>query len=46
MGVDYEPQIHIGGFKSSMDLAEKADIGAGMRGVDLCCCNGAGCVFW
>jgi sarcosine/dimethylglycine N-methyltransferase len=38
-------QIHIGGFKSSMDLAERAGIGAGMRGVDLCCCNGAGMRF-
>lgn len=35
-------QIHIGGLRSSMDLAERAGIGAGMRGVDLCCCNGAG----
>ena len=35
-------QIHIGGFKASMDLAERAEIGAGQRGVDLCCCNGAG----
>ena len=35
-------QIHIGGFKSSMDLAERAGIGAGHHGVDLCCCNGAG----
>jgi len=38
-------QIHIGGFKSSMDLAEKAGIGAGSSGVDLCCCNGAGMRF-
>jgi len=38
-------QIHIGGFKSSMDLAEKAGIKAGMEGVDLCCCNGAGMRF-
>ena len=38
-------QIHIGGFKSSMDLAEKAGIGKGMAGVDLCCCNGAGMRF-
>jgi SAM-dependent methyltransferase len=38
-------QIHIGGFQSSMDLAEKAGIGAGMSGVDLCCCNGAGMRF-
>ena len=38
-------QIHIGGFASSMDLAQKAGIGKGMRGVDLCCCNGAGMRF-
>ena len=35
-------QVHIGGFVSSMDLADKAGIKAGARGVDLCCCNGAG----
>ena len=38
-------QIHIGGFQSSMDLAERAGVGQGMRGVDLCCCNGAGMRF-
>jgi SAM-dependent methyltransferase len=38
-------QIHIGGFVSSMDLAERAGIGSGQRGVDLCCCNGAGMRF-
>jgi len=38
-------QIHIGGFVSSTDLAEKARIGSGMEGVDLCCCNGAGMRF-
>jgi SAM-dependent methyltransferase len=38
-------QIHIGGFVSSMDLAEKAGIGQGTKGVDLCCCNGAGMRF-
>jgi ubiquinone/menaquinone biosynthesis C-methylase UbiE len=38
-------QIHIGGFASSMDLAEKAGIGSGAEGVDLCCCNGAGMRF-
>ncbi len=38
-------QIHIGGMTSSLDLAEKAGIGAGMSGVDLCCCNGAGMRF-
>jgi len=38
-------QIHIGGFASSMALAEKAGIGEGMNGVDLCCCNGGGMRF-
>jgi SAM-dependent methyltransferase len=38
-------QIHIGGFASSMALAERAGVGKGMRGVDLCCCNGAGMRF-
>lgn len=38
-------QIHIGGFSSSMDLAEHAKIGRGMSGVDFCCCNGAGMRF-
>lgn len=38
-------QIHIGGFTSSMDLAETAGIGAGMTGIDLCSCNGAGMRF-
>jgi sarcosine/dimethylglycine N-methyltransferase len=35
-------QIHLGGLKASMDLAERAGIVAGLHGVDLCCCNGAG----
>jgi SAM-dependent methyltransferase len=38
-------QVHIGGFRSSMELAEKAGIGSGMTGVDLCCCTGAGMRF-
>jgi SAM-dependent methyltransferase len=38
-------QIHIGGFASSMDLAEKAGIGSATEGVDFCCCNGAGMRF-
>jgi ubiquinone/menaquinone biosynthesis C-methylase UbiE len=38
-------QIHVGGLQSSIELAERAGIGAGMRGVDLCCCNGAGMRF-
>ena len=38
-------QIHIGGFVSSMDLAEKASIGPGTKGIDFCCCNGAGMRF-
>ena len=35
-------QIHIGGLKATLDLAQRAGIGAGQRGIDLCCCNGAG----
>lgn len=38
-------QIHVGGFQSSMSLAKKAGIGEGWRGVDLCCCTGAGMRF-
>ena len=38
-------QIHIGGFQSSMDLAQRAAIAAGSQGVDLCCCSGAGMRF-
>ena len=38
-------QVHMGGFQSSMDLAQRAGIGAGMCGVDLCCCTGAGMRF-
>lgn len=38
-------QIHVGGFASSMLLATKAGIKAGMKGVDLCSALGAGCRF-
>src|SRR5512139_2513623 len=38
-------QIHIGGFQSSMDLAKRAGIAAGLQGIDLCCCTGAGMRF-
>jgi SAM-dependent methyltransferase len=38
-------QIHIGGFQSSMALAERAGIKPGTSGVDLCCCSGAGMRF-
>jgi SAM-dependent methyltransferase len=38
-------QIHIGGLASSMDLAERAGIGEGQQGVDLCCALGAGMRF-
>ncbi|MFP4381823.1 MAG: class I SAM-dependent methyltransferase [Candidatus Sumerlaeia bacterium] len=38
-------QIHIGGLPSSMDLAKKSGVGPGMRGVDFCCCTGAGMRF-
>lgn len=37
-------QIHLGGFNASRALAEAAGIRGG-RGVDLCCCNGAGMRF-
>ncbi len=38
-------QIHVGGLRSSMELAAKAGVGPGMSGVDLCCCTGAGMRF-
>ncbi len=38
-------QIHIGGMASSVALAERADIRGGMKGIDLCCCSGAGMRF-
>jgi ubiquinone/menaquinone biosynthesis C-methylase UbiE len=38
-------QVHIGGFGSSMDLADKAGLKPGMEGVDLCCCTGGGMRF-
>ena len=38
-------QIHIGGLSSSIELADRAGIPEGSRGVDLCCCNGAGMRF-
>jgi SAM-dependent methyltransferase len=38
-------QIHIGGLSSSIELADRASIAEGSRGVDLCCCNGAGMRF-
>jgi len=38
-------QIHVGGLKSSMELAARAGIRPGQSGVDLCCCNGAGMRF-
>ncbi len=38
-------QIHLGGFRSSMDLADAAGIEPGTTGVDLCCCTGAGMRF-
>lgn len=38
-------QIHLGGFESSMDLAQRAGILAGTAGVDFCSCTGAGMRF-
>ena len=35
-------QIHIGGMNATIELAKQAAIGAGQKGIDLCCCNGAG----
>ena len=33
--------LHPGGMRASLDLAERARVGAGQSGVDLCCGNGA-----
>lgn len=38
-------QIHIGGLQSSADLADRAEIPGDSRGVDFCCCTGAGMRF-
>ena len=38
-------QIHIGGLASSMALCEKGGKLEGLKGVDLCCCSGAGMRF-
>lgn len=38
-------QIHIGGFRSSQDLARRAAITPGSRGIDICCASGAGMRF-
>ena len=45
MQLVFGQQIHIGGMKASMELAERAGIGRGFNGIDLCCCNGAGMRF-
>ena len=42
MQLVFGQQLHIGGMKASLDLAERASIGSGQKGIDLCCCNGAG----
>lgn len=34
-------QLHVGGMAATIDLAERAGIGNGQTGVDLCCGNGA-----
>jgi sarcosine/dimethylglycine N-methyltransferase len=38
-------QIHVGGLRSSIELADAAGIGPGMRGVELCCGSGASMRF-
>jgi sarcosine/dimethylglycine N-methyltransferase len=35
-------QLHAGGMNASLDLAERAGIGAGQKGIDLCCGTGGG----
>ena len=35
-------QLHVGGMNGSLDLAERAEIGAGLKGIDLCCGTGGG----
>ncbi len=45
MQLIFGQQIHIGGMKASIDLADRAAISAGLSGIDLCCCNGAGMRF-
>ncbi len=35
-------QLHVGGMNGLIDLAERAEIGAGLRGIDLCCGTGGG----
>jgi hypothetical protein len=37
-----EQQLHVGGMNASLDLAERAGIGAGQNGIDLCCGIGGG----
>jgi len=38
-------QIHVAGFKSSMELAARAGLKEGLYGIDLCSALGAGCRF-
>ena len=38
-------QIQLGGIPASIDLAERAEIGLGAEGVDLCCRRGLGMRF-
>ena len=33
--------LHVGGLVSSLELAERAGIAKGLKGIDLCCGNGA-----
>lgn len=42
MELVFGQQIHVGGMKATTELAARAGIGPGLRGIDLCCCNGAG----
>lgn len=42
MQLVFGQQLHIGGMEATLDLAKRAGVGAGQKGVDLCCCVGAG----
>lgn len=42
MQLVFGQQLHIGGMEATLDLAKRAGVGAGQKGIDLCCCIGAG----
>ena len=42
MQLVFGQQLHVGGMSATIELAKQAGIEAKQKGVDLCCCNGAG----